>query len=42
MADDIIDIRTAVGQILTRIEMIRMLDEMLADACRHAQTKVGC
>lgn len=41
MLDNSLDIRAAIAQILTGIEMIRMLHKMLADASRHAKTKVG-
>ena len=39
--NDCLDVRTAVGEILTGIKMIRMLDVVLSDAGGHAETKVG-
>ena len=41
VSNDRLDVRAAVGQVLTGIEVIRMLHEVLADACGQAEAQVG-
>ena len=41
VSNDSLNVCTAITDILTGIEMIRMLCEMLTDTCCHAQTEVG-
>ena len=40
MSYDILDILTAIANILTRIEVIRICHEVLSDTCCHTKTKV--
>ena len=41
MCHDILDIFAAVADVLSGIEVVGVSHKVLADACRHAQTKVG-
>ena len=41
VGDEALDSRTSRGQVLTRVEVIRMFVEVLTDGSRHGKTQVG-
>ena len=41
MSNELLDVVTTIGQVLTRVKVRRLLMEVLADACRHRKTQIG-
>ena len=41
MLNELFDVRTAISAILTRIKVLRMSEEVLADTSRHSETQIG-